>query len=90
VPPVPPPRHPAKITASSDAYREMLEHDPLVWLMPVKRPNAFKIFPRRIGPGRTLVIELAESHRTRLWKLGSYLVAGPVKPCTFENDPYWN
>jgi hypothetical protein len=89
-PPPPPPRHPTKITASSEAYREMLERDPLVWLMPVKQPNAFKIFPQRIGPGRTLVIELAESHRTRLWKLGSYLVAGPVRPCRFENDPYWN
>jgi hypothetical protein len=89
-PPTPPPRRLTKITTSSQAYREMLEHDPLVWLLPVKRPNAFKIFPQRIGPGRTLVIELAESHRTRLWKLGSYLVAGRVKPCTFENDPYWN
>jgi hypothetical protein len=89
-PPMPPPRPFPKIKTPSQAYREMLAHDPLVWLLAVKRPNAFKIFPQRIGPGRTLVIELAESHRTRLWKLGSYLVAGRVAPCRFENDPYWN
>jgi hypothetical protein len=86
-----PPRHPLKMSALPKAYRDMFMHDPLTWAQPPPgNPNVFKIFPQRIGRGRTLVLELAESHRTRLWKLSSYVVSGPVKPCVFENDPYWN
>jgi hypothetical protein len=60
------------------------------WPSPRTEPNVFEIHPRYIATGQTLVLELAESHRTKLWKLGSQLIAGPVKPCLFENDPYWN
>jgi hypothetical protein len=60
------------------------------WPEPRKAPNVFEIDPRYIKPGQTLVIELAESHTTKLWKLGDYVVTGPVRPCLFENDPYWH
>jgi hypothetical protein len=60
------------------------------WPSPRRAPNVFEIDPRYIGPGRTLVVELAESHTTKLWKLGHYVVIGPVRPCVFENDPYWH
>lgn len=93
--PPPPPNPGRRVTKMSDlpkSYRDMLAHEPLVWAEPGRptQKNVFKIFPQRIEPGQTLVLELAESHRTKLWKLGSYLVAGPVRPCVFENDPYWN
>ncbi|MFB9838447.1 hypothetical protein, partial [Actinoallomurus acaciae] len=93
--PSPPPDPVRRATRMSDlpkSYRDTLAHEPLVWAEPGRpaRVNVFKIFPQRIEPGQTLVLELAESHRTRLWKLGSYVVKGPVRPCVFENDPYWN
>ncbi|WP_345469455.1 hypothetical protein [Actinoallomurus oryzae] len=65
-------------------------HQPLVWPERERPVRSFKISPQLIEPGRTLVLELAESHRTKLWKLKFYLVTGPVGPCVFENDPYWN
>ncbi|MGI5231452.1 hypothetical protein [Actinoallomurus sp. CA-142502] len=88
-----PPTPSKSVTKMSDlprSYRDMLAHQPLVWPASKRSFQSFKIFPQRIKPGQTLVVELAESHRTKLWKLGSYLVAGPVRPCVFENDPYWN
>jgi hypothetical protein len=60
------------------------------WPSPRNAPNVFRIVPAHIGRGQTLVLELGESHRTRLWKLSSFLVSGPVKPCVLENDPLWN
>jgi hypothetical protein len=60
------------------------------WPSPKTAPNVFEIFPAYIKQDQTLVVELGESHATKLWKLGSYLVTGPVKPCVFENDPFWH
>lgn len=88
-PPPPPGRRVLKESELPKAERDQLARQPLVWSAH-GRPNSFTIYPRRIRPGRTLVVELAESHRTGLWKLGWYLVAGPVRPCVFENDPTWN
>lgn len=90
----PPQPHPLPTKASElpKAFQDMLAHRPPV-LMLVKKPgtpNTFKIFPRRIKDGQTLVLELGESQRTRLWKLSTYVVTGPVRPCVFENDPNWN
>jgi hypothetical protein len=90
--PATPPGNPVKTSKLPKSYRDMLARAPLAWALPnvPGKANVFKIFPQRIGKGRTLVLELAESHRTRLWKLSSYVVSGPVGPCVFENDPYWN
>lgn len=60
------------------------------WPHPHRTPVTFKIIPKEIKPGQTLIIEAAESHRTKLWKINPYLVTGPVKPCVLENDPFWN
>ncbi len=60
------------------------------WPSPRTAPNVFDVYPRHIGPGQTLVLELAESHKTKLWKLRSDLISGPVRPCVFAYDPTWN
>jgi hypothetical protein len=60
------------------------------WPSPRKTPNVFEVFPEYIKQGQTLVLELGESRTTTLWKLGAYLISGPVKPCVLEDDPFWN
>jgi hypothetical protein len=60
------------------------------WPSPRKTPNVFEVFPEYIQQDQMLVLELGESHMTKQWKLGVYLISGPVKPCVLENDPFWN
>jgi hypothetical protein len=61
-----------------------------MWADPRKNANVFKIYPQLIKPGQTLVLEVAESEKTKLWKIGNSFAVGRVKPCVFEEDPYWN
>jgi hypothetical protein len=92
------PQPPRGVPMNSQKMKEWLEtygknmptSRAIRWPSPRKTPNVFGIFPEYIKQGQTLVLELGESHTTKLWKLGAYLISGPVKPCVLEDDPYWN
>jgi hypothetical protein len=94
VDPQPPPGTPmrsARMREWLSRYRaDMPSLRALRWPSPRKTPKVFEIFPQFIEQGQTLVLELGESHTTKLWGLTFYLVSGPVRPCVPESDPYWN
>ncbi|MBO2454160.1 hypothetical protein J4573_44230 [Actinomadura barringtoniae] len=94
VDPQPPPGTPMRSKAMDEWVAKYGYHLPtsraIRMMSPEKSPNSFAIFPEHIKQGQTLVVQIGESHRTKQWKLGAFLIAGPVKPCVFEDDPYWN
>ena len=83
-------RHPAQMRKWLGRHPNMPSQQAMQWPVPHRPISVFKILPRFIKPGQTLVLELGESPQTRLWKLSPYLIAGPVKSCSVENDPFWN
>jgi hypothetical protein len=84
------PMHSAKMKEFLRHARNWPSQKAFRWVDPKKDPNVFRIYPKYVKPGQTLVVEIAESEKTKLWKLGHYLAVGRVKPCVFEDDPYWN
>ncbi|MEU9888130.1 hypothetical protein [Sphaerisporangium sp. NPDC051011] len=56
--------------------------------------DGITIYPRRIAPGQTLVIDIAENPRTPTvsdpgveWQFSAGLTEGPVRPCRPVDDP---
>lgn len=89
------PQPPASVQSDPKRLREFVRRHPNMpsqqaFSVVSARSATFRIFPAHIGHGQTLVLELAESMTTSLWKVKPFLVAGPVKPCVLRNDPTWN
>ncbi|RCG31308.1 hypothetical protein DQ384_11370 [Sphaerisporangium album] len=60
----------------------------------VRLRDDITIYPRRIAPGWTLVIDIAENPRTPTaddpgvaWQFSAGLTDGPVRPCRLVDDP---
>ena len=79
------PQPPQSIRRNPTQMRKWLARHPRMpsdqvfkWPVPHQPINVFKILPRFIKTGQTLILEVSESHQTWRWMLGSYLVTGPV------------